>query len=390
MSEQELSEQKTTNEMLEDENEEEHINVETTVEDFRQELAAIGGIEISGTAKVTEEKKTRSAYVRERVAASQERERRRKEKEIFLTGWGGLRTAMQNSKILSAQITGVVMNTKIEQVFLNMIIDDRYKAIIPFGELYRDYPIDESTIDPNVKRGRDSRLNRERRFAKKFKGQTVPFCITHMELPDDNNFQDHSIICSRRKALAVLEKVNYVPQRDGHTNIEEGGVYDADIVTIGKQGLWVNLAGVDAHMDLRNITYQYVYDLEKVYLPGTKLKVLVEKISTDEDGNHKLYLNAKQAELASAKEREYLLDIGTETDMIVSAVNYSKNKNIVLFLGWLPYYRMPALASYVPPEAVMERVDSGRTVRVSITRVAENGMIVCRCTGIEEISNFDK
>ena len=372
--------------MEEENEEEEHINIEYSTEDFREALKGLGGgIPVSAPA-VEKAKETgklsRTTYVRQRVAANKEREQRRQERETFLSGWAGLETAMKNNKILTAQITGVETKIEIEQVLLSVIIDKRYKASIPFRELYRDYPIDERTIE---ERGRNSRLNRERRFAKKFKGQTVPFCITHMELNKDD-FTDHSIMCSRKKAIGILEQINYEPQRDGHTNIEEGGVYDATILTIGKQGMWVNLAGVDCHMELRNITHQYVYDLERIYKPGTPLKVLVEKI-TKKDSGYVAELNAKAAELESAKERSYLLDIGTETDMIITAIN---TKKTILFLGWLPYYEMPAIASYVPPDAVEFRTTSGDTARVQVVEFGQNGMVICRCTGLEQTTNFDR
>ena len=370
----------------EESEDEKHINVEYTTDDFREVLKEVGGIPVSAAAaKIETEKaqKTRSEYVRERLAANKDREKRRQEREIFLTGWGALETAMRNSKILSAMITGVETKRETGQVLMTMIIEGRYKAVIPFREFYRDYPIDENTIEP---RGRNSRVNRERRFAKKQKGQTVPFVVTNMDLNRDD-FTDHAIICSRKKALAILEKINYEPQRDGHTNIEEDEIYESTIISIGDHGLWVNLAGIDCHMELRDITFRYVYDLERIYTPGSKLRVKVEKITRDDDGNHYVQLNAKAAELESAKEKEYLLAIGTETDMVITAVNFKKT---ILFLGWLPYYEMPAIASYVPAEALEDRTLSGYTARVQVVRFGENGMVICICTGLEKTTNFER
>ena len=395
---------KTTQQRMEEENETgEILQAQTPVEELQQEyndlLASLK--ETDPEIKVpTVEKKpeaedkavpSRRAVIRAKAENAAERDERRKERAEFLSDWGSMQTAMHQGVYNEAVIAGVEELPEYEEkIFLSFFIKDRYRCLIPFSEIFReDMGIDKTTVDPNITKGKDSLVNRQRQMARKFIGVRIPYVITNMELDDPEYPENHLILASRRKALAIIENINYAPRRKADPIIQEGNVEIGTIVNLANNGMLINVGGVDTLMPLHQITHRYVFNLyqEEKYKPGMNIKVQVTSIEKDPTYGYVIKVNAKNIELMDAKKYSYKLPKNkkAEANMIVTN-GFMSGLNNVMFNGWLDKYNMPAVAMFVPTSGMDQTINPGKIVRVKIGKQRADGKVECVVTRIEDIS----
>ena len=314
---------------------------------------------------------------------------KRREKKEFLSDWSAMQTAMHRNVYQEATVAGVEEIPGYDEVFLVFFLKDKYRCLMPFGEIYRsDYGIDIETSKDAPKTGRNSLISRKRQMARKFIDVKIPFCITNMELTDPDYPEDHIIFTSRRKANAILERINYEPRANGQALIQEGSVQVGTIVNLDTHGMLINVGGVDTLMPVWDITHRYVFNLYKEYRTGEQIKVVVRKIEKDPEIGYKISVSAREVELIEAKKNIHKLPKNKKAEANMTVTNtYMNSKNDILFNGWLENYNMPAVALFAPTMAINDPIKPGRVIRVRIQQQGRDGKIQCVVTRIEDISS---
>ena len=332
------------------------------------------------------------AAMRQREEA---REERRTDREQFFAGWSALNTAMKTRRIVNGTVAGVeeinLAGTEREKesrtVALAVIIGGIYKVIIPFDEIYRDDPIDRSTVNLETNAGRDSLVARQKQMAEKLFGISIPFLITFMAKNDNAQYAqdgDYSIGGSRKQAIEIIEKANYEPRRGADAIITEGSYTGAYITAIGHFSVSVNVGGIDTQIPLRNLTFRYVNELQTagLYKVGDTINVCVSSVKKRADGAHVIVVNAKGAELEAAKKNKGILPIGTRVIGVLTSVRPSRTyPNRIVMTAYLSGYAIPALVRAMPPDAIGHLPQSGDEVRLTIEGFNDAGFALATCRG---------
>ncbi len=319
------------------------------------------------------------------------------ENQKFYAGISGLQEAQRRKKImrgevaaveaLSAAGTGVEAQRKI--VMLSIMVEGRFKVMIPFEEFFRDNPIDMDTVDLKSPEGLVSFNRRQRQLAEKMWGATVDFLVTNVIVKSPN---DYSIAGSRRQALEILEKRNYISADGGAPYISIGDTRPATILSVGQYNLFTNVGGVDVSIPLRDITYRYVTNLASEFRVGEALTVEIMNVKQrPRDGRVELEVNAKAAELREAKERQKsgIISEGTVTLGIITSIRQSRTKaNKIVIHAYLPYFNMPAVVRAMDPSALSIAPQAGDEMRLRVIGFAESGFVLTVCHGFHNASRI--
>ena len=139
-----------------------------------------------------------------RMLRSQQRAERNEKNQKFYAGISALQEAMRRKLILHGTVASVeqlsVANTGAAAqrvtTMLGVILDGRFKVLIPFAEFYRDNPIDMSKVDLKSGEGVENFNRRQRQLAERLYGCNIDFVVTHVEVTDPNDYRK-----SKRNAL---------------------------------------------------------------------------------------------------------------------------------------------------------------------------------------------
>lgn len=325
----------------------------------------------------------KDAYIREA-----ERERRAKENAAFLSGWSGLQSAQRLGTIMYGMVSGVEVvdfsareNSDIcNAVMVVLIHNGRFRVTIPFSELYRDYPIDMSTVAMETEFDRKSFIARQKAMAEKLYGLEVPFIVLDMFL-DEQDSGKYSILASRAKALAVIERRNFEADREGNVALTVGSFTRATITSISDYAVAVNVGGVDTRISVRHLTYRFIkgpHSLRDMYHVGQEILVQILDIKTHKDGKHSITVAAKPGELLDAKSRQHIIAHEEEQCFgTVTGVLKSRVPGEVYITLYLDAYGLPAVTNSLPPNRMGTYPQPGDTVRVTIKSFNNNGMTYC-------------
>ncbi len=365
--------------------------IENTTDTPTMPAPAVQAAEGSDGASSKAGKTSRKEVMKAKQQEEAKRISRREETETFLTGWSALSTSMKRKTILKGTVAGIEVvstaNTSKEElgrmVCLSVILDGRYKVLIPFEEVYRSNPIDMSTVDLSTREGRDSYIHRQKQMAEKMHGAEIPFIVTHMANDDLDDINGNYLVSgSRKKALKIIEERNYRPDRDGNTAITEGSFVEGVITAVSRYSVSMNVGGIDVQVPVYNLTFVFVRDLNDHYSVGQKVNVQVTKITENPDGSFNIAVDAKAGELASARARQKLLPIGSSVLGIITQVKPSKKyPGKIIMTAYLPHYKMPARISAMPPTALGRLPMSGDEVRLTVKGFSESGLVNTVCRG---------
>lgn len=344
--------------------------------------------------QATPRRKTRAEILKEKQEREEERALRLAQNQMFWSGISSLQAAQKTGMILHGQIIAVEsMPTAIKDndgpyniILAYVMLDERYKVLIPFEDLYRDNPIDMSTVDTSTKEGWANYERRQRQLVKKLFGVEISFTVEKIDVTSPD---DYAILGSRVKALAKEERRNF---GERSTALKEGDFCEATILSVGDHALFVNLGGVDAQIPLRKVTYAYLLSLKTKYEAGQQMPVYIEQIRKDPTtGRVSLVLSGKQCELQKAKQAQMagLIKTGMETTAQIVSVRPSRtHSNRIVIMGWLNYLKMPVVIQSIDPRSIDMPLTAGHNVRVEITEVRDSGFIQARFRGFANIAKY--
>lgn len=344
-------------------------------------------------AEKAEDYRQRAKESRKRA---QEAELIRQERERFYAGWSGIESAMRRKTYLRGMIAGVeekdlsgTAASKLKTgVFVSVIYDEIFKILIPFDQLYREFPIDMQTVDLSTEAGIAAFARRQKAMAEKLYGLETPFMVTHMDAGEGRlgATSDYAIFASRAEALEIIERANFVPDRSGNVEMEEGSLVQAIITSTSDYSIAVNVGGVDTRIPVRNLTYRYISgpdDIRRMYEVGQRITVQIASVKTNEDGTHDVEVTPRPVELMTAKSRQgSLLRVTDQCVGTVTGIYASKNSpgKIIVSL-YLEKYGMPAMSNAFAPSKMGDYPQPGDQIRVTVAGFGDNGMVYVHCRG---------
>lgn len=348
----------------------------------------------------TEEERpgSRKAFLNEKMEKERARFEAVERKTAFNMVWGSLQSAKRSRQIVRGVVSGVQpsLDPKVEMVFLTVMYQKQIKVLIPFSEIARTYILDSAydkdgkavaddkrkkAVEKRQNQGKDSIIFRQNQLASKYIGVEIPFVITHMSMDHKTKeLRNYLVIGSRKQAIEQQERNNYVSKGKTPARIQVDKTYDADIISVGINAVWVNLGGVDARIALKDLTFKWTPSVKELFEVGDVLRVHVKNIITESDGTHNLELSAKDVELEDAKEREHILALDTITTATITSTSISREDDSVTILGWLDMYDMPCIAKFIRGDMIMLR--AGQRIRVKVKSFGQNGMVMCSCKGV--------
>lgn len=338
----------------------------------------------------------RQKLLRERQQEIEQKNREWHEQELFRSMWNSLKSAKEKGTILTGVISGleeISVDKNNQYIFVSIIYEDRLKILIPFIELYRDNPIRDS-VDLTTKEGRKSYLQRQKAMAEKLYGLETPFIITNMAKGSNKDNTDYSIAASRKKALEILERTNFEPdKKTGIARYEVGSDIEATIISVGKYGVVASVGGIDTMIAARQMTFKYIAGpetVEALFHVGQKVNVHVREITTDEFGHRKLVVDGRYAELRDARSRQQtLLSLNSFCVGTITSIAQSKTRpDAVVIRMYLDNYRMPAISNAIPPSKAGKFPMPGDKARVKVMGFRPDGMVLVQFRGLHGAPNY--
>lgn len=350
----------------------------------------------SGISERSEAPESRSSVLAETANRNAQREKRSQERAKFLASWSGLNTAMKRKTIMEGTISEVVMMPMKEtaeqmlktSVFVVVFTPDMFRVMIPFHELYRDFPIDMKSVDLSTEKGANEFIRRQRSMAEKLYGLTIPYIIDNMILEDHASPEsDYAISGSRKKALEIQEKANYdAASKDAEPRYKAGDIVNARVTSVSNWSIQANVGGIDTSIRVYDLTYDYISkttDISKKFKVNDVIQVEIQEIKTRPDGKHTLRVSAKTTELEAAKNSAMKLRPGTNTYATVINIRQSrKNPSRIIISLYMDAHKRPAFCTEFAPSRNGFYPQPGDKVAVTVKDVNDNGMVHVACRRI--------
>lgn len=328
---------------------------------------------------------------RKREAARTEKTERN---QAFYSGISSLQAAQKTHMVLSGQVVAVerldrpsgTIDAPQHMIAVSVLLEGRYKVLIPFNELFRDNPIDMASVDTKSREGREALEKRQRQLAEKLYGVCIDFCVTNIFVENPTNY---AISGSRREALLAQEKRNFGGKNPRY---KVGETYTASILSVGNYALRVNLGGVDAAVALRDTTFEYLPNLHAKYNAGDGIVVKIRDAKVNkETGGIDLDLSAKEPELDRVRELQKtgILGQGTRTIGQITSVRAStKTPGKIIIHAFLTHFKMPAVVQAMSPMDLGVAPKAGDFLRLEVKDFTESGFVRTICRGYQNAAGI--
>jgi Ribosomal protein S1 len=321
---------------------------------------------------------------------------RREENERINASWSSLVTAMHKNSTLLGTIFGIErlpcpktddIEAVSKSVTVSVLLNDQFKATIPFGDMYRENPLGKAGTDLSTEQGVREYQRRMEQFLSKMIDIEIPLVITDLfrSTTDDG---DYYVIGSRKKAIDIIEKANFTPDSNGVRMLNEGDETLGRITSVARYSMAMNVGGIDVTAQAGQLTYQYVDNLHNFYKPGETIPVVIREI-TAEKGQTKISVTCKPLELEAAKSRAKLITPGLKTTAIITSIRTSReNSNNVVLHAYADTLKVPVTVGSMPRALFGTPPVSGDKIGITITALTEHGIARATCTRIVSSKNF--
>jgi hypothetical protein len=169
-----------------------------------------------------------------------------------------------------------------EKVFYAQVDFGPFTVVIPETKFKSDMRSDDR---PYVRRVMDSRL-----------GSRVYFVVEGLDL------QTKSAVGDSVQANEIRKKYWYKKGSDGEYEMRPGREVTGDVVAIQKAAIIVNVSGVETFIPAKDLTYNRVPHMGKVFAPGESIRLRLAGIFRNEDGSIKFVASHKVFEENPAEE----------------------------------------------------------------------------------------
>lgn len=355
-------------------------DAEEIVSDEEMEESSVeitGGIKPSSpTTKERIETPAGRKVRQSRAARSEERARQTAAEQAELTNESALRSAIQRGRVFYGKVASVEEwkvgdYTEIVSV---VVLENAFKVIIPFKEMFKNSPINMSTINLETDDGRYEYMRRTRQFAERMIGGDIPFCITAIER--DGN--DLVMLGSRARAMEQESRRTFGGKNPRY---QVGDVVTAKITTVGIHAVVVLIGGVDVVIQQHRLTRRWFLDLHDGYKVGDEIRAVITEVKDDPQTGISVVLDPVRVELDDAHERYNIIKNNGRTKGVITNViarrNREGNKTGMAIYAYLPSFDLFARVIRVNANSFGRKITMGTQVMLRVIDHADDGYLIC-------------
>ncbi len=305
----------------------------------------------------------RNVFLADATKRNEQRESKKKENTSELINLKMIENAKFTKKILNATVVSIETTLGITSLVLKYL--DR-KIIIPFNYVYPE----GFGMDKNYTGAESDMTRRREQMLTKFLFSNVPFVITDVM----NDGGDVAIIGSRKAALKRIALFNY---KKSDPKVKEGDIVTADVVTVSRNGLFLNVKGLDTIVQTWAATNRYTEDLSAVFAPGDQIPVLVKHITyKDDDTPVGVEVSAKEAEYEAFKAAEDMVNIGDICLAKITRLGKSRKTGEPVFELFIDGYDLPAKSKVVHNNTMNRELNPGDGVVFKVAVKTGKGFVI--------------
>lgn len=188
--------------------------------------------------------------------------------------------SMKAKKILTGKIEGVERRPGGPEMIYAVTYHGNFKVIIP---------VLDAVEEPEDYRGQPKGDVLHYLLNKRM-GAEIDYVITRID-----QFEE-VVAASRLEAMALKRREYYFrTDREGNYQIYEGVRAEARVVSVIRQGIFVDLFGVECYIPLRELSYQRWVDASLHYQPGQRVLVKVMELDRSDRDHPRVVASVKQA-----------------------------------------------------------------------------------------------
>lgn len=242
---------------------------------------------------------------------------------------------------------------------------------IPFEETFETLPAELLNKDtPRL-------FTRREQVLHKSINATIPFVITKLQ-QDPDNPKRAIALGSRIKALTIIRKSNFGANAIRPLNV--GDTVYAQFMSVGNHGAWVTFRGIDVIVRAGDLTYRYLPDMKRKFETGSKIKLMIQKISVDPaTGLPMVRVSGKAVELEDSKARRCLA--APNSTLVATITNKHTYKDrqdrlCVTTRMWLEGVDLPAFSN--TQAMFSDTLHPGDPVYVKVLNITSSGEVNCK------------
>lgn len=304
------------------------------------------------------------------------REEREARNNKYMATLASYQDAVARHKLVRGQVSTAIITEKLRNspsvAVIEIKIDDEFKAVIPYHEVFQESPIRELR-EESPEALSEELLRRELQVLRKLIGNWIYFMPQAIIESDDEDGVT-TILASRKEALRRLRILNYVGTRRRGPTIEKGMICDARVVSVGEQVLTIELGGHEQKVYKEFLTNRYFATLESHYKVNDIVPVYVAAVAKrrDERGNVvdvRPALSAHVAEVEIHRKNLKGLKIGSTCEAQISKIRRrgEADSDGFRFYGWVKYENVPLKITNLPNSIAGRPLTIGDTVSIIIT-----------------------
>ena len=253
--------------------------VETVVQDADQNESDVGAPagEKSTPSKEEKPKRRRVPGSTEAVMSIDGRRKAQPEEDKAKVDLLDLYESMKAGRILTATIQGVEMT---EMDAVAVLYHGAYKILIPFSEFLPP---------PEDYRGKSPRDAHHYLIHKRL-GAEIDYIVKGIDS------EACVAVASRIDAMRAKRKHYYFgTDRNGYNFLYQGLIAEARVVASIRNGVFVDIFGLEVFINIRELSYQRLMDAEMYFQPGQRVYVRIISIDKSDRDNIKISASIRQA-----------------------------------------------------------------------------------------------
>lgn len=251
-------------------------------------------------------------------------------------------------------------------------------VLVPFDEMFRDNPINMTTVDTKSESGRHNLVLRQLQVLRRMVEAEIPVVIAYADSVrnEETGEVELRVIGSRQAAMATIEKINF-PEHPGARNIHVEDIAEGTVMSVATHAMRVNIGGVDVRVPKYIATNAFVNDMTEMYHVNDKVAFYIAGISRrDSDGRVELKVDGRVAERVNSSSRLKLIPVGSEVvGTITSTRRDNSNKEFSIMYAFVDSIKLPCIINSVHPKMVGRDLKIGDRVRMHVIGHTDSGFL---------------
>lgn len=292
-----------------------------------------------------------------------------------ITLLGALHTAINQHTRYNAKVYTCFERDGV--VYAAALIPGDVTVLIPFEQMFRENPLDMSTVNENSESGKRVLATRKLQVLRRMNEAEIPVVIRFADAirNEETGETEMRVIGSRVDALEAIEKINF-PVHANRRSIQEGDIVEGVVVSVATHAMRVNVGGVDVKIPKFSATNAYIPDMNEVYHANDKIALYIAEIKHREDGTVDLRVDGRVAERVKNRDRLKMIPQGSEVvGTITSTRRDYTNKEFTIMYAYVDSVGVPCVVKSVAANVLGRDIKIGDRVRMIVTGYTDTGYL---------------